>query len=63
MLQPRKRAFWLLVMRSSIFIYILYRRKISYMALGKSMDKDSDKPFYHVMPRDGWLNGRKHLAT
>ena len=27
------------------------------MALGKSWDSDSDKPFFHVMPRDGWLNG------
>jgi len=31
------------------------------MALGKSRDKDSDKPFFHVMPRDGWLNGTKCL--
>ncbi len=25
--------------------------------IGKSWDMDTDKPYFHVMPRDGWLNG------
>ena len=25
--------------------------------LGPSWVNDDDKPFFHVMPRDGWLNG------
>lgn len=24
--------------------------------LGESWDKDPDKPWFHVMPREGWLN-------
>ena len=24
--------------------------------LGTSWDQDSDKPWFHVMPRTGWLN-------
>ena len=28
---------------------------LSRAAIGNSWKKDSDKPFYHVMPRDGWL--------
>lgn len=26
--------------------------------IGKSWDMDTDKPYFHVMPRDGWLNGK-----
>ena len=33
------------------------RRPIISMGLGKSWDSDNDKPSFHVMPRDGWLNG------
>ena len=31
--------------------------------IGKSWDMDSDKPFFHVMPRDGWLNGADVLFS
>jgi hypothetical protein len=41
-------------------------------ALGKSWQLDPDKPWFHVMPRDGWLNdpngpifykGRYHMCA
>ena len=31
--------------------------------LGPSWVNDQDKPYYHVMPRDGWINGDASLLS